>query len=71
MKKETESKRIGVHIWVNKKKQLHRLEGPAVEYDNGNKKYYIKNVEYTEEEFPDAVLLYLATKNIKEKKKHK
>lgn len=31
--------------------KLHRLDGPACEYINGKKKYYIQGIHLSEEEF--------------------
>ena len=30
---------------------LHREDGPAVEYANGDKQWFLEYIEYTEEEF--------------------
>jgi len=35
--------------------QLHRLDGPAVEWAGGVKSWYIEDVEYTEEQFNEKV----------------
>jgi len=40
----------GTKFWHQKGK-FHRLDGPAIEYANGDKSYYIEDVKYTEEEF--------------------
>jgi len=37
--------------WFNLEGKLHREDGPAVEYTNGYKSYYIKGRNLTEEEF--------------------
>jgi hypothetical protein len=42
--------------WVDGKR--HRTDGPAVIYLNGNQEYYVDDVEYTEDEYPKAVLAY-------------
>ena len=41
----------GSREWRNQKGQLHRLDGPACEYANGEKCWYINGIQYTEEEF--------------------
>ena len=41
----------GNRKWLNSKDQLHRLDGPAVEEDNGSKAWYLKGIEYTEEQY--------------------
>jgi hypothetical protein len=30
--------------------QIHRTDGPAIEYANGNKYWYINGIEYSEED---------------------
>lgn len=30
---------------------LHRIDGPAIEYDNGGKRYFIHGIEYSFEEW--------------------
>jgi len=35
----------------DKSKQLHRLDGPAVEYSNGDKFWYVEGNIYSEIEF--------------------
>lgn len=37
--------------WHTKDGKLHRLDGPAVEYTNGNKEWWINGVEYSKEDF--------------------
>jgi hypothetical protein len=37
------------HWWLNGK--LHREDGPACEYPDGSRCWYLGGVEYTEEEF--------------------
>ena len=37
--------------WYNLKGQLHREGGPAIEYANGTKSWYLNGKEYTETEF--------------------
>ena len=36
--------------------ELHRTDGPAVEYPSGTNKWYINGIEYTEEEFNEVKL---------------
>lgn len=43
--------RDGAIAWYNEKDELHREEGAAVEYANGDKCWYINGEELTEEEF--------------------
>ena len=38
-------------IWRNAEGQFHRTDGPAVEWANGSKYWYLEGVNYTEEEF--------------------
>ena len=42
---------------------LHRLDGPAVEYTNGGKEWFINGVQYTEQEFNQ----WLEKKHLNEK----
>jgi hypothetical protein len=37
--------------YYNMKGQLHRLNGPAVEFTYGSKEYWVNGQMYTEEEF--------------------
>jgi hypothetical protein len=32
--------KYGTKYWRNEKRQIHRLDGPAVEYNNGDKEWY-------------------------------
>jgi hypothetical protein len=38
-------------VWLNKEKELHRENGPAVEYANGTKYWYLNGTKYTEAEY--------------------
>ena len=41
-------------IWRNPEtKQLHRLDGPAIEWSNGTKYWYVEGKGYSENEFND------------------
>ena len=40
----------GIKYWYQNG-QLHRVDGPAIEYSDGSKKWYIEGNELTEEEF--------------------
>ncbi len=51
--------------------ELHRLDGPAIEYANGYKYWYIEDVKYTEAEFnakvsPKAIVKELTLAEISE-----
>ena len=37
--------------YKNELGQYHRLDGPAIENDNGSKSWYLNGIEYTEEEY--------------------
>lgn len=37
--------------WSNKNNQLHRITGPAIEYSNGKKSFYVKGKLLTENQF--------------------
>ena len=41
----------GNREWFNKNGKRYRLNGPAVEYINGRKEWYIKGIKYTEEQY--------------------
>jgi len=45
---------FGTIRWYQNGK-CHRLDGPAVEYANGTKYWYIEGVEYSEEQFNQKV----------------
>jgi hypothetical protein len=42
--------------WVNGKG--HRTDGPAIIWWNGYQQYYVDDIEYTQDEYPQAVLNY-------------
>ena len=42
--------------WVNGR--LHRVDGPAVDYGDGDYEWWLNDVEYTERQFKQAVLVY-------------
>ena len=48
--------------WYNDVGQYHRLDGPAVEWCNGDKEWYLNDKEYTEEEF--ALLQFMNGVNV-------
>jgi len=37
--------------WFNKNGKKHREDGPAIEWNDGYKRWFIDGKEYTEEEF--------------------
>ena len=48
----------GILYYLNGKK--HRLDGPAIEWNDGDKYYYIEGKKYdTKEEFDKVAYLYL------------
>ena len=49
-----ETDRFGTkrYYWNNK---LHREDGPAVEWSNGTKEWYLYGIKYTEKEFKDRL----------------
>jgi len=46
--------------WLNG--QLHRLDGPAVEWKDGYKEWYLNGKEYTKEEFALIQFIPVLTK---------
>jgi hypothetical protein len=53
--------------YTNNGRFIHRLDGPAIIYNDGNVLYWIEGMHYTKEEFynsPD-VILYKRNKLIK------
>jgi hypothetical protein len=44
----------GSTYWYQNGK-YHRLDGPAIEYANGDKSYYIEGKKYTEEDFNEQL----------------
>jgi hypothetical protein len=40
----------GSKVWY-KNNKLHRIDGPAIEWSDGGKRWYINGIKYTEEEF--------------------
>ena len=47
--------------WVNGKR--HRLDGPAIEYHTGAKEWWINGVNYSSQEFPSVVVMFLLNVN--------
>lgn len=45
---KTNTNQLSIMWCINGK--LHRTDGPAVEYNNGDKLWYLNDIEYTEEE---------------------
>ena len=41
----------GTKLYYNDKDQLHREDGPAIEDASGLKRWYLRGIEYTEEQF--------------------
>ena len=52
---------LGNKFWWSHGK-LHREDGPAVEWANGDKEWYLNDKEYTEEEF--ALLQFMNGVNV-------
>lgn len=52
----------GTICWYNEKSEFHRLDGPAVEYQDENKFYYVNNELHREGgpavEYPDGYKAY-------------
>ncbi len=44
-----EIKKNGDREWLNSKGQLHRIDGPAIEYSNGDKWWYINGKKHRED----------------------
>jgi hypothetical protein len=42
--------------WVEGKR--HRLDGPAIIRPNGTWEYWVDDIQYTEEQYPQAVIAY-------------
>ena len=45
----------GTREWFNLNDQLHRVDGPAIEYDCGGKCWYLNDKRYSEADFKLAV----------------
>jgi len=41
--------------WYNDEDQLHRLDGPAVEWPDGDKEWYVDGKKMTEKEFNEYI----------------
>jgi hypothetical protein len=56
----------GVSYWLDN--LLHRLDGPAIDYKNGNNWYYIRGYELNKEEFYNhpEVIATIRSKRIKQ-----
>ena len=42
---------VGIVRWRNADGELHRTDGPAVEYPNGSRSWFVNGNELTEDEF--------------------
>jgi len=42
--------------YLNELGQFHREDGPAMEYSNGTKLWYLNNIGYTEEEYNQELI---------------
>ena len=42
---------FGTKCWYDSDGKYHRKDGPAVEWANGNKEYWLEHIRYTEEEY--------------------
>ena len=38
-------------IWKNGKGQYHREDGPTIKYSNGDNRWYLNDVKYSEKEY--------------------
>ena len=43
--------KYGTKRWYNSKREFHREDGPAVEYANGYKVWYLNGKKYSQEEW--------------------
>lgn len=57
----------GNTFYFNRSEQLHRTDGPAIEYNDGDKNYYVNDKKLSEEEFNAGVAGF--NSNISRKKK--
>ncbi len=48
----------GTRYWM-KNGDYHRLDGPAIEYADGTKKYWIEGKEFSEKEFLEQIKIYI------------
>jgi hypothetical protein len=48
----------GDRFLVNNEGKLHSITGPAIIRPNGTKEYWVDDIQYTEEEYPQAALKY-------------
>ena len=46
----------GTKVYYNAYGQIHREDGPAIEYLNGDKEWYLNGMEHTEQEFNNFFL---------------
>jgi hypothetical protein len=47
--------RYGTKRWYNEEGKYHRIDGPAIEWSDGYKEWWVNGVRYTEEEFNELV----------------
>jgi hypothetical protein len=51
MKSELTINEDGTKEWKLPNGKFHRKDGPAIEYSNGNKYWYINGTKYTEQQY--------------------
>jgi hypothetical protein len=51
MKSELIITTTGIKVWKLPNGQLHRQDGPAVEYNNGSKSWWLNGIKYTEQKY--------------------
>jgi hypothetical protein len=42
--------------YLNEKGELHRLDGPAREYNNGSREWYLNGIEYSEDQYHQELI---------------
>jgi hypothetical protein len=55
LKYRVEVNKRGTRRYYNAAKQLHRTDGPAIEYSDGVKVWFLYGRDYDEDDFPQAL----------------
>jgi len=51
-------------LWSDYKGRIHRIDGPAIEYYNGGRLYYLEGYRYCYSEWRDKINKYRISKDV-------
>lgn len=53
--KSTNHKGNHYRLWVNENDEIHREDGPAIEWNDGSKNWFLNHKEYTKELYKEEM----------------